>query len=484
MPFSSPDSPRWSVRVRILAAILLVTSLGMIVAGATAYFVQRDRALQDIDSRLLASIEAVRVVVAGTPGSATSGSAEVPSAAGFASPREALAQALARVLPDSNESSLGIVNGVPAYVSAIDQGFHLEDDRAFVDRVVSEVSDGSVRVGTAVSSLGTLRYIASPITVEGVTDEGIFVTAYDLEAELEEVTAAFTTYAIVAGAAIVVVGVVGWFVAGRLLAPIRNLRETASRITAADIKERIPVRGNDDVSELTRTVNDMLERIESSLTAQQQLLDDVRHELKTPLTIVHGHLEVLDPTRPEEVAQTRALVLDELDRMYTLVDDIESLADSGEQAALQRIEADVAELASQVFAKASAIGDHEWSLETVASGTAWIDPSRITQAWLQLADNAAKYSPEGSPIVLGCTRSDDSVEFWVADRGPGIPPGLEERIFDRFGRVDTGRGIRGSGLGLAIVKAIAHSHGGRVTLASSSLGSRFGITVPAGGGTQ
>lgn len=475
-------APAWSVRARILTAILVVTALGMLVAGGTAYLVQRSRVLQEVDARLLTAVESVRVVVSGPSADSPDGTAQVPAPAGYASVEGAMSAVMSRVLPGRNESSLALVDGSPAYISAIEPAFHLEDDPQFIERVISETSDGTVRMGTAITTLGPLRYVAAPVTVEGLPGQGVFVTAYDLDAELGEITSAFTTYAIVASIAVLAVAAVGWFVAGRLLAPIRRLRETASRITAAGIHERIPVQGNDDVSELTRTVNDMLARIDASLESQQQLLDDVRHELKTPLTIVHGHMELLDPEHPEDIAQTRALVLDEIDRMHALVDDIETLADSGELTSLARTETDVAALASQVFAKASAIGEHEWSLETVATGSAFIDAGRITQAWLQLADNAAKYSPAESPIVLGCTEGDGAVEFWVADRGPGIPPGLEKRIFERLGRVDTGRGIRGSGLGLSIVQAIAHAHGGRVTLATSSLGSRFGIEVPTEGG--
>ena len=109
-----------------------------------------------------------------------------------------------------------------------------------------------------------------------------------------------------------------------------------------------------------------------------------------------------------------------------------------------------------------------------------LDAVRITQGWLQLVDNAAKYSPAGSVIELGSRLDGDAVEFWVRDSGPGIPDESLHRIFDRFGRVDTGRGIHGSGLGLPIVKAIAEGHGGRVSLDSGTSGSRFGIVVPVG----
>jgi two-component system, OmpR family, sensor kinase len=230
-------------------------------------------------------------------------------------------------------------------------------------------------------------------------------------------------------------------------------------------------------------VNGMLDRIEQSIAAQKRLLDDVRHELKTPLTIVRGHLELLDESNPEEVASTRTLAIDELDRMASLVDDIELLAETG--FAPPNLEAiEIHNLLAQVHARATALAGHDWSLESDATGILLVDRSRITQAWLQLADNAAKYSPIGSPIVIGTSSAGDSVELWVKDAGPGIPAELQSRIFERFGRVDTGlggdagRGIRGSGLGLTIVSSIASSHGGTVTLESSGRGSRFSIVLP------
>lgn len=475
----SPRLPRWSVRTRILAAILAVTALSMAGAGLTAYLVQRDRVLQEIDDRLLSRVEAVRVVVSGSPAtdvSGTEGSAPAPSP--HATTREALEAVFSRVLPGRNESSLGVIDGKPALVSAIDVDAHLEDDPALVERIVGEVSDGTVRLGTAVGPLGSLRYIAAPVSVEGDPQQGVYIAAFDIAAELKDSTSAFVTYAIVAAGGLVAVGLVGWFVAGRLLRPLRDLREAASRISATDLTERIPVQGNDDLSGLTSTVNTMLDRIDGAVTAQKQLLNDVRHELKTPITIVHGQLEVADPDDPNDVRQTIAIAIDELDRMSALVDEIESLADS-QQALVNRMPVDIRDFTEQVFVKASTDGSHEWNLAEFAEVACLIDSSRITQAWLQLADNAAKYSPENSPISVGSRVVDDAlIEFWVADQGPGIPKEMEDRIFERFGRVGAKRGVRGSGLGLPIVAAIAKAHGGRVTLHSSPVGSRFGIEIP------
>lgn len=507
----------WSVRTRILAAIFVVTALGMVTAGTTAYLVQRDRVMQDVDEQLLHSLDAVRGVVLGgdendpsvetspdtaapetaapetaasetatpesDPPSAEVPEAESPDAGRFTDVETALGEVLARVLPGPNESSLGLINGVPRFISIAETSFHLEDDTLFLERVIAETADGSARMGTysePSDDNGDLRYIATPITVGGDERRALFVTAIDLDASMAEISTAFRTYSWVAAASLVLVTLVGWFVAGRLLRPIRLLRDTASRITASDLRERIPVRGNDDVSALTATVNDMLARLNSSIEAQSQLLDDVRHELKTPLTIVRGHLELLDAHDSQDVDETRTLVIDELDRMTRLIDDIESLV-STQQLQSELAPTDVAELCQQVFAKVRAIRGHEWRLDLgdVPEGAiAEIDGERITQALLQLTDNAAKYSPEGTPITLGAAHDGMRVRFWVADKGPGIPEESQRRIFERLGRVDTGRGIEGSGLGLPIVEAIAQSHGGRVVLDSSPKGSTFTLELP------
>lgn len=446
--------------------------------GTTTFLVQRERISAGIDDRLISRVDAARFAVTGE--SAFTGT-DVPSAAtpgSFATTRGALEAVLARVLPSSNESALGIVDGRAAFVPGVELDFHLEDQPNLVARVVREVADGSVRIGTAVSARGSYRYIAAPISVADDAEAGIYVAAIDVEAEFSQLNAAVTTFLVVATAALAAIGLVGWFVAGRLLRPIRRLRIAASRITASERRERIPVVGTDDVSDLTRTINDMLDRLDNALTSQRQLLDDVRHELKTPLTIVRGHLELLDAREVADVEFTRALAIDELDRMTGLVDGIESLAET-QRSEPVRIFTDVADLTSHVHAMAQGIPDHEWVLAEVAQASVAIDPARITQAWLQLIDNAAKYSPAASRIEIGSSRIGLELEFWVADRGPGIPAGFEHRIFERFGRVDTGRGIRGSGLGLAIVKAIAAAHDGRVSLSTSPSGSRFGIVVPS-----
>ena len=227
----------------------------------------------------------------------------------------------------------------------------------------------------------------------------------------------------------------------------------------------------------------MLDRLDEAFTSQRQLLDDVGHELKTPLTIVRGHLELLDPSDPAEVAATRDLALDELDRMSSLVADITELSTAGLASTLDREPVDIEAFTASVHEKATAISpEHEWTLGEQAALTADVDAGRLAQAWLQLADNAAKYSPAGSTIVISSRfdESDDpALVLSVADDGPGVPEALRERIFDRFTRVSGGRGVAGSGLGLSIVQAIAAAHGGWAEVEDTrQAGSLFSIRLP------
>lgn len=470
--------PRFSVRSRILAVILIVTALGMSVSGVTAYLVQRDRVIEGLDTELLTTVEAARGIVTGTSTAAAGDDTTAPAVeATPATVAEALNSILSRIVPGRHESSVAIIDGEARLTPGVDTAFALEDDPAFIARAWEEAASGQVTIGTAITTVGTLRYVSVPVLIEGDPQVGVYVTALDAQLAVDEVGGAFLTYAWLALLSLAAIGIIGWFVAGRLLAPLRTLSETASRITALDLGERIPVNGRDDVSALTETVNAMLDRIDDALTSQRQLLDDVRHELKTPITIVRGQLELLDETKPDDVRAVREIAIDELDRMAELVTDIDALARVERQSVLTE-PTDVADLTALVFSKMQAIPGHEWVLDETADVVAPLSPSRLTQAWLQLADNAAKYSPEGSIIRIGSTAYAGTVEFWVADAGPGIPAGTEKRIFERFGRADTGRGIAGSGLGLPIVAAIARAHGGYVSLDSSPDGARFGVVVP------
>ena len=456
-----------------MAAILGVTAFGLAASGVASYLVQREGVFAAVDAQLLNTVPNLKTIASGKTSTAPVTSVDA-----------VLRVALQQVIPAANKSVLGFVDGKPALVPAVNLPFRIEKDTALVARIVREANPTHVVIGTAKSTLGTLRYVIIPVKVAGDPSTGLYVAAYDLDTELGLVAESFQTYIRVALIALALVGLVASLAAGRLLRPIRLLRDAAaSSSNAADLTARVPVTGSDDVSELAAAINSMFDRLQASAMSQRRLLSDVGHELKTPITIIRGHLELLDAGNVVEVEATRALAIDELDRMSTLVSDISLLAASRAPHFVELAEVDLESFTAAVGAKASALDPgRAWRLET-ASGLALIDAGHITQAWLQLADNAVKYSTPGAPIVIAAEVSETGADTWlnlsVRDSGPGIPPDAQERIFERFSRLESSRGTEGTGLGLSIVSAIAQAHGGSVLLSSApGQESTFTIRIP------
>ena len=474
MPAAPPSltrrfRPLRSVRARILVSMVVVAAVGMIVAGGAAYVIQRERIASQIDDRLVSAVDE---------------STFIAEDAEPASLDDALYAIVQRLRPGTDEATFAIIGDRTAIVPGGTGELHPEQDPGFVARVLAETAGGQVVRGTAAADGSSLRYVAIPVTVDGDAT-GVFVVAVDLNARLLPVDEAFRTFAIVAAVALAALGLVGWSVAGRLLSPIRKLRETAARITATDVSERIDVVGSDDVSELTVTVNRMLDRLDSALTGQRQLLDDVGHELKTPITIVRGHLALMQASDEADVVATRLLAIDELDRMSGLVRDISDLAAVLRPLRMRREPTDIGALTESVRAKASALSSaHVWTSPRAAHVTALIDPERLTQALLQLAANAVVHGTATGTIEICSEVRTDRLLFTVRDDGPGVESQLAGAIFGRFHRGSDsggseGRGTSGSGLGLAIVLAIAEAHGGTAALQSGqACGATFVIDIP------
>lgn len=442
--------------------------MGLAVVGSVTFAVQQKRAFSDIDQRLHAQVASLQTVAsAGPTGQTSSGSAsgDPLNIKNFASVDAYLKAAVALLVPAQNEASVAVLDGQARYRPETLSGFDISHDTAFIKRVVAETRNADAAVlGTARTAQGSLRYIAIPVTMKGDPERGVYIRAVDLDGELAPVTASGATYALAALIMLVAIGTVGWFVVGRLLSPIRHLRDTADAITLTDLGARIPEQGNDDISDMTRTVNSMLDRLEGSVDVQRQLLDDVRHELKTPITIVRGHLELMDAADPADVEATREIGMAELDRMTRLVEDIDALASLEGPDDLTITEVEVANLTRRAGDLVAVIPGHTWLVADVYDGVIAGDSDRLLQAWLQLADNAAKYTPEGSPIEVGSDADATHVRLWMRDHGPGIPPAARHRVFRRFDRAGGSRGVSGSGLGLAIVDAIARAHGGSVAV--------------------
>lgn len=455
-----------------MATVLAVAALGMLLAGLTSHLLQLQRVDGRIDAALAQEVAEFRAL-------AETG-VDPRSGEPFTSVEALFFVALERNIPDRNEGILTMIDGrVDLVPSEAVSDVRLEDDAEFVALLEDVPPTANVRVTTAEADLGELHYVAVPVRVEGDPAEGLYVVAFVRDLEQADVVASMRTYATVSVVALVVVGAVGWVVAGRLLQPIRLLRDTAQRITDTDLTGRIPVSGNDDVSELARTVNAMLDRLEGAFATQRQFLDDAGHELRTPITVVRGHLELMDPGDTEDVSETRTLTLDELDRMRRLVDDLVLLAKAQRPDFVQPVRVELDRLTDEILDKARPLGDRDWRIDDRANGAVEMDGQRITQAWLQLITNAVQFTEPGQTVAVGSAIYGGAVQLWVRDTGPGVPVADAERIFERFARVEAGRGADGSGLGLAIVRAIAEAHDGSVRVESTpGRGATFVMELP------
>ncbi len=324
-------------------------------------------------------------------------------------------------------------------------------------------------LGEVEGNAGPLRWAALPVTVQGDPRAGLLLAAVDVGPQRAAVWEQMRTYATASVITLVVVGLVGWFLAGRLLRPLRDLRDTAERISETDLAQRLTVEGSDEISDLSETFNGMLDRLETAFDDQRRFLDDAGHELRTPLTIVSGHLQVMDSHDPADVDDSRALVLDEVARMSRLVNDLIVLAKSERPDFVQPQPVDLARLVPRALDTARGLADRQWSVHPGPSLLVQADGERVTQALLQLGTNAVRHTTTGDTITFGWHREAGHAVVWVADTGPGFGDQHPDALFERFARGNRPRG-EGTGLGLAIVASIATAHGGRATARHTDTG--------------
>ena len=463
-----------SVRTRILASVLVMSALGLAVSGAVANAIQTQRILDGVDADLSQEVEEFRTLA--------SRGVDPETGERFRSVDQLLVIALERNVPSSNEMFLTYLGGQPHRYSAGGVSEILTSDAVREAVTAVPAAATSVVNQDVQASIGTVRLSIVPVRVQDNGATGTYVIAPAVDRDLEQQTDLMRTYALVSLGALLLIGAVGWLVAGRLMRPVALLSATTQRIGETDLRERVAVSGNDDVSDLARTFNAMLDRLEKAFETQREFLDDAGHELKTPVTILRGHLELMDPDDATDFAQTRALLLDEVDRMSRLVQDLIVLAKAERSDFVQLQRVDLGQLTDEVLDKARGLGERHWRVDHRAEATVLADPQRLTQALLQLADNAVKFTQPGATIAIGTSIDVGQARLWVRDDGPGVAPDDLDRIFARFGRAQTGRGVEGSGLGLAIVRAIAEAHQGWVDVARvEPRGVIFTVVLPLAG---
>ncbi len=462
-----------SVRARLLVYLLVLTTAALIISGLTAFAIERARIDNNITEGLALRTEAFTELAT---------SDDPSTGQPYASADDLMREAMIRVVASPTESAVAHIGTVARYVPSAPSRLRLEDDPQLLEAAAANATNDVV-VRAVSTDVTDYRYAAVPIIAPDGTEAGVFTIATDRGALQANLSETFRVYSLVAVIALAVMGIVAWTTVGRTLRPIGVLEARARQISEHDLSGRIPVQGHDDLARLTGTFNGMLNRLEGAFADQRRLLDDASHELRTPLAIMRTNLELLEPRDPEEVTRVQRDLLEEVSMMSRLVDDLVTLAKSDRPEFVLRANEDLRDLTDTTFTRASALGDRDWRVEGDGAGPVWADAQRLTQAWLQLAANAVKFSEPGTPIWIGSSTGRTTVRVWVRDQGIGIAPEDHARVMERFHRVDPD--AEGAGLGLTIVNAIAIAHGGRLELSSSlGAGSQFTIVLPKDGGAS
>jgi heavy metal sensor kinase len=287
--------------------------------------------------------------------------------------------------------------------------------------------------------------------------------------------------------AIFVTGIIGVFLAKITLNPVDRIIKTVQKITAENLKLRIQIPGTrDEIERLAATFNDMLDRLEQAFSSQKHFIQDASHELKTPLTILQGELEVtLKRIRTaadyEEVLKSS---LEETRRLSKIVENLLLLARVEDQATgldisecnLQRVlQAAVEDLTILAREKSLSLTLRADEMPAIPG-----DEQKLKQVFLNLLDNAIKYTPPHGAVSVSASAADDAVHITIQDTGIGIPPADLPHVFDRFYRVDKARSSSGFGLGLSIAKSIVEAHRGTICVASSlNRGTTATVSLPA-----
>lgn len=452
-----------SIRTRIVVGYVVLLAIALVVTAVITRGALLTRFDNEIDTSLAAEIDQFQQVV--DDGDPITGDP-------FTDLEGLFDYHLRRVLPGDDAAFFALVDGDP---------FRLSFDAPTDLFAVPELVDSwrgieSTRFETVDTERGRARVLILPVLLG--EQSGTFVAASFTQGARAELDDVFRTYAVVALAVLAISAVFALSLASRVVRPIRELTDVTRSVTDADLSARIPVDGHDEVAELAGTFNGMMARLEGGFEHQRQFLDDVAHELRTPITIIQGHLDVLGDD-PGETESTVALVSDELARMNRYVNELLLLAQAERPDFLHLTSVDLDLFVSALHRNASQLADRRWVIDQQPVGVAEFDEQRIAQALLNLADNAARHTQPGDEIGIGVSLEPSSLRCWVRDAGTGLEPEVAEDVFSLHVVGELSRSLGGSGLGLPIVAAIAHAHGGEVSVESSAgAGATFTIEIP------
>jgi two-component system, OmpR family, sensor kinase len=341
----------------------------------------------------------------------------------------------------------------------------------------------TVQVGTA-----PVRVMYAPLELGG-SIRGVLLLGESL-APTNRTLAEIQTLLITGGAVALFAGLVGgWWLTRQALRPVVVLTDSVAGIAASgQFDQRVPEPVVlDEIGRLAMTFNDLIARLNQVLDRQRALVADTSHELRNPLMVVRGNLDLLvHDLPPQERRDAIDDAREELDRMTLLIQDLLFLADADTGETIERHDVALEEIVARAASDAARIaahedGDREVVLEANDPITIQGDPERLRQLVWNLVENAVRYTPPGGSVIISLRRRGPVAELTVSDTGIGIAPEHLPYIFDRFYRVDTSRSraLGGTGLGLSIVRQISEAHGGQVRVRSTpGDGSTFTVALP------
>lgn len=287
---------------------------------------------------------------------------------------------------------------------------------------------------------------------------------------------------------VVIISIVGRMASKKLLRPLKTMTEAAQNVTINQLDKRLDVRGSqNELKDLAKTFNSMLDRLQHSYEMQNQFVSDASHELRTPISIIQGYANLLDRWGKEDkkvMEESIAAIKMESEDMKNLIEKLLFLARGDKDTQkIEKQDFQINELIDEIIKETKLIdGIHQIANTRNEPAVLFADRSLIKEAIRVFVDNSVKYTPEGGMISLQCYPQNANIVIQVEDTGVGIPKEDLPHVFDRFYRADKSRtkNTGGTGLGMAIAKWIIVKHGGSVQVQSElNIGTRISMTIPA-----
>ncbi|MGB2591480.1 MAG: ATP-binding protein [Candidatus Acidiferrum sp.] len=479
-----------SVRVRLTVWYSAVLAVVLILVSATTYLIVRKTSMQRTDADLSVLADSFL----------TTFQAELADAQSTPGPAILSAARQAMIEHRTNSDLLAVLDsGGELIASSEDSSSPGTRPERWMARAVASSSfrrfaQTSAGKETSLETIrgerSVLRAYAQHFGANGQTY--MLVILHSLHSQNETLETIRLTFAWMILVGLLLAGTSGYFLARKSLSPVATMGGRARRIGASNLHERLPILNpNDELGQLAANFNDLLDRLDRSFEQQRQFIADASHELRTPLAILRGEAEVAISQQgrtADEYLESLKVLHEQTCRLITIVEDLFTLtrADSGEyrlspeNVYLEEVVADCAHSVRTLAREKNIELQVEASSECLVRG----DSALLRRMVLNLLDNAIKYTRDGGSVDIRCVPADKGIELHIQDTGPGIPPELQGRIFERFFRADPARSHTeregGAGLGLSIALWIAQAHEGRLELIrSDAAGSHFVVFLPS-----